>query len=541
LKPRTVFTREATGLVRDISVHDIFQYNTSSFAGPWTALAIIGMSPLVGGWPLLWLLIGTATIFPTILIYNMLAAAMPRTGGDYIYVSRILHPSLGLAIVGIEGFLMPAFFLGGVYGTGWIMSGASPALLVAGTVLGIPSLTSLAQAMTVPMNIAIIGFLSVLIFGLVCALTPIRVVMKTVVFFMIIGSVLGVLSEVVILFVPNSQFIQLFDSVARNSGTSYSDVINTAKSLGWMMPEFNFYNSLLGSTLPWGCFVWILYSTTLAGEVKNARRSLLRGNMLTLGVWFLVITVMVLGILNTVGQDFQSAALFLQIFHPSSWKFPVATSITLYAALATRSAFLSALFAIGWGSMLFAGIPWCYLQISRMSFALSFDRVFPAWLSDVNERFHTPLKAIILAGVMGTFVLILFILPTTQSTLLFFTTGIVPGCAIAWMLTSIAGVLFPYRAKGIFELSPYKGKIAGIYKISIVGAISAVLCALYIGIYIAYPTYFGLGTSTMQALQFLSIQVGTIVVFFLLYFAIRAYRKSQGLDIELAFKEVPPE
>jgi len=28
-------------------------------------------------------------------VYWMLASAMPRTGGDYVYVSRIFHPALG--------------------------------------------------------------------------------------------------------------------------------------------------------------------------------------------------------------------------------------------------------------------------------------------------------------------------------------------------------------------------------------------------------------------------------------------------------------
>lgn len=487
------------------------------------------------------MLIGSITVLFTILTYNMLAAAMPRTGGDYVYISRILHPSLGLAVAGMGGFLTPAFFLGGFFATGWIVSGVSPFLLVAGMVYNNPSLTSLAQTLTIPINTIIIGFVSLVIFTAICGLMGTRAIMKIVSALMIIGSVMGVLCAIYIVFAGNSEFIALFDSVAKASGTSYSEVITSAKSVGWIAPESNLYNSLLGSVLVWESFCWILYSATLAGEVKTARRTLLRGNMITLVVWFFVISFIVLATTGTVGQQFMSAAEYLQLFNPASWKFPLPTSIALYAGLVARDPFVSALFAIGWGCSLLAGMPWSFLQISRYSFALSFDRVFPSFLSDVNERFHTPLKSIILSFALGTVVLLLFIFPITAQLIVYLTVGIVPGCAITWAITSIAAVLFPYRAKAIFGLSPYKGRIAGIPKISIVGALSTVFCVLYLYLFLRYPMDFGLGTSTSQAATFMGVEVATLVVFFVFYFVVRAYRRSQGLNLDLAFKEIPPE
>jgi amino acid transporter len=541
MSPKQVFVREATGLVRDISTLDVFQYNVASFNGPITALTIVIISPLVGGWPIGWMLFGTVTIFFTILTYNMLAAAMPRTGGDYIYVSRILHPSLGLAIAGIGGFLEPAFFLGGIFATGWIASGVSPFLLVAGLVYNNPGLTSLGTILTVPTNTAIIGVIGVLIFTLICGCMTTRKVMKIVDVLMLIGTIVAVLC-IVILFLPsNSQFIGSFNSVAKTFGTSYSGVITSAASSGWFAPGYNTYNSMLGSVLVWESFCWILYSTTLGGEVKSARRSLLFGNMSTLAVWFFIISGIVLATTKTVGQDFLSASEYLQLFNPASWKFPLPTSIALFAGLVSSNPLVSGLMAIGFGCALLAGMPWSFLQISRYSFALSFDRVFPASLSDVNERFHTPLKSIILSSVLGILVVLFFIFPITAPLILFLTVGIVPGCAITWAITSLAAVLFPYRAKTIFDLSPYKRRIAGIPLVSIVGAISTFFCVLYVYLFLRYPTDFGLGTSTIQAATFMGVEVGTIVVFFLLFFIIRAYRKSQGLNLDLAFKEIPPE
>ena len=53
------------------------------------------------------------------LLYSMLGAAMPRTGGDYVYVSRVIHPALGfmtnwlftltvISFIGDAGYVFPS-------------------------------------------------------------------------------------------------------------------------------------------------------------------------------------------------------------------------------------------------------------------------------------------------------------------------------------------------------------------------------------------------------------------------------------------------
>src|SRR3954463_14191712 len=92
-----VFARNATGLRREASARDIFIYNTNNQnVGIGVTFMVLLIPALYVGGSMV-----TATILAGILalpmagVYAYFAAAMPRSGGDYIYISRTLHPFLG--------------------------------------------------------------------------------------------------------------------------------------------------------------------------------------------------------------------------------------------------------------------------------------------------------------------------------------------------------------------------------------------------------------------------------------------------------------
>jgi amino acid transporter len=92
-----VFARQATGLVREDSVFDATIFNLI-----WASLPL-GIAIVVYYGPGLYLrtnlyvalLIAGLVALPIAATYALLASAMPRSGADYIWVSRNLHPALG--------------------------------------------------------------------------------------------------------------------------------------------------------------------------------------------------------------------------------------------------------------------------------------------------------------------------------------------------------------------------------------------------------------------------------------------------------------
>ncbi len=95
----TLFTRKATGLVREARTTDALFYNVMwasvalAFAFFWLlyGFAYQGSNAWVA------FLIAAGLGVPGAFLYAMLAQIMPRTGGDYVFNSRSLHPSIGFA------------------------------------------------------------------------------------------------------------------------------------------------------------------------------------------------------------------------------------------------------------------------------------------------------------------------------------------------------------------------------------------------------------------------------------------------------------
>ena len=132
------FTRNATGLVREVSMWDALIMNTLGMNVAVGAVFLLLQAPAIfpGGSMVLSVVIGTVIMAFTLLwVYSEFAAAMPRSGGDYVFVSRSLHPFLGWLLSWSQGIWLIFFWIG--FNAWFALTFAAPtAMITIGTVTG---------------------------------------------------------------------------------------------------------------------------------------------------------------------------------------------------------------------------------------------------------------------------------------------------------------------------------------------------------------------------------------------------------------------
>src|ERR671924_2046040 len=96
---RSLFVRKATGLVRGWSVWDAFIYSAISINFVTLGLYAFSFANFIPKGSLFWAVVlsGAYLVFQAIT-YASLIAAMPRAGGDYVWISRILGGGVGFVL-----------------------------------------------------------------------------------------------------------------------------------------------------------------------------------------------------------------------------------------------------------------------------------------------------------------------------------------------------------------------------------------------------------------------------------------------------------
>ena len=94
---RNLFVRNATGLVRELSAFDAFNLVFSAVLIPVGITEVMSFTPQF--WPHANMLLSFLLALPLVatcgLVYLYFTVIMPRSGGDYVWVSRTLNPFLG--------------------------------------------------------------------------------------------------------------------------------------------------------------------------------------------------------------------------------------------------------------------------------------------------------------------------------------------------------------------------------------------------------------------------------------------------------------
>jgi amino acid transporter len=175
----------------------------------------------------------------------------------------------------------------------------------------------------------------------------------------------------------------------------------------------------------------------------------------------------------------------------------------------------------------------CYIGVTRIMVAMSLDRLLPAWVSKVNERLHTPVNAHLIYFLFSIPVILVYTLWGAWYAL---TLGVTFACGYVFAASALAGAIFPYRAKDIYEASPgAKYKLGKVPWVTILGGFGALFGFAMVASYLIFPQ---LGLVSVLAY---SVVFGIIALSALWYFLAKAAQKRRGINVDYAFKEIPPE
>jgi basic amino acid/polyamine antiporter, APA family len=338
-----------------------------------------------------------------------------------------------------------------------------------------------------------------------------------------------------LIFTSRAEFVSNWNSVMGDrldvGDDAYNGVIQAAQQAGWSDPGFDWKQTLLLSNWAFLPLIGAAFSISIGGEIKQVGRGQTFGIIGAITISVLVWIISIALVFKTMGKDFLGAVTYSNLNGVEGAATPVTPFPTLLTGLGTNSVFLTILIALGFVGWIWLWIPTQILYPTRAVVAWSLDRVAPDTLGTVSERTHTPIPAILLCLAGGiTFVGMLAF--TSFFQLVIF----IEVAVLAWAVVLLAGVFFPYRRPDIYNKGPIANmKIGGIPVMSVACALGAAAAFFYF-----FNLFFD-DFAAGHARHSMSVLIGWFVGSFVLYWIMWFIRRRQGVNVDLAFKEIPIE
>lgn len=322
--------------------------------------------PGIGSWVLPAFLLAAVPALLAAISYAILASAMPRAGGSYVYASRGLNPYLGFVasfsqwfglsiVIGVIAYIIVPFFRDIAVALEWSQLAA---LLETGIVR--------------------VGFALSMIWGFVGVnLMGGKFYERTLIPMMFLMFALGGIVIVAGFWFDHADFTAALrdrESRAVPEGHSPFDITTFLAAAAILFASFIGFDSIAQA----------------GGEAKHPSRNL----PLAIGI----------AIVAVGGYYFVFTSA---VYHAVPWSFVAEEALT--KDISAQGLF-GYLLPAGWAIAIVAGaavalindLPAMLLAVSRLMFAWAEDGIFPRWIARVHPRHHTPQTAILLSGVMAS-------------------------------------------------------------------------------------------------------------------------------------------
>ena len=532
-----LFVRRSTGLVREASALDATIFN-AVFSAPVGATLAIGvlwaLSAFPGADPVWATIIAVVLNIPVLIMMALLASSMPRTGGDYVWVSRILSPPLAMisnfaaalsAMIGATFWarFFPVFALG-------------PVLVGLGVFFDNSTMVDWGTKFQTDNLWIFLGGLAMIVMMTAILAAGIKTTFRWQNTFWIIASLGTFIAFIALLVGDSAGFTENFNSLnAEFGGGTTTDLIAAAGSSG-VKPDLGNVDATLPTVFAIMVFMmWNWWSVYLSGELKSAAD---RARQL----WVMFGALLWDGLFIVVGL-----VLFFKVIPydlavalnsgPDGYAIPTGPWYQFLASLVHNVPILAVIIL---GSFLFWSLPAMvgntFMPI-RSVFAWAFDRLLPEKLAEVNERTHSPVPAILLVMGLVTAMLAWSVLSTDFFTWL--ALGVEAG-VVCIVIVGIAAIMFPSRRPDLYQASPANVRFAGIPVLYIVAPLAILVMLFLVYLTVTYPAL-ALAGNKDNLWQIPAFMGMIVVIGLVLYYGAKMVRSGQGVDVDLVYRELPPD
>jgi basic amino acid/polyamine antiporter, APA family len=468
-----LFQRQATGLVREAGTWSTLIYNINFVSIGLMMLFVLQLIPAFypGGNMLLSYVLALAIVLPTSLVFAMLSSAMPRSGGDYVYVSRILGPRTGMTSSWINTLWW--FIYGGVPSAFFARYGLGPLFRSVGLMTGNVELVEIGNWFITPEGTFITG--AILVAALVTVFSLGLNVYFRIQNALFVVAMAGLVVVGLVLITGSSgafeaNFNRFWQPVTGLDDT-HAAVIATAMAAGFEEAPFDFYWTLIPITWIYLELVFNQSSAYIGGEVKRASRLQLWAMPIAAIVSVAVAAVLTLLFQTTIGTTFLGAAGWDPYTDAPVLGLAYPPTFSELSAYLSGNILVALVVGVGFLFWSYTWLPGQILNASRNLLAYGVDGVFPSRFANVHPRYHTPVFSLIVVGLLSTAALYVYATNPAFTTLV----GIIAFIA-SFMIVSVAAMAFPFRRRDVWEASPIAGRVAGLPVISVVGAVSRSRC-----------------------------------------------------------------
>jgi amino acid transporter len=465
--------------------------------------------------------------------YRYLLRAVPRAGGEYVYLSRIVSPAVG-AMAGLGIAIVFTYILS----TNAHFAAQFTPFMLTGLGLAFHS-TAIANAGDHLTSNGSIAWLSIVVMLIVAALSLFRVkIVARIIFWLIVLQLVAFVALIgVLAFNSHATFVTAFGSFSHHAG-AYQATITAAHGAGVA------FGTSIASALAIIPFMvlnynGVLYSYYVGGELRRPGRTYLYASTISIVV-LVILWVGVWALLRArAGLTFMQAQANLGVLNPDGYaKITSLSSVSGglgYGLVLSNDPITKILFA--------TAVPFAEIAVNlafvtvttRVLFAQAFDRLLPVRVAKIGDKNHAPNVAIGIVLVIGSAFCLLISLVNLGSIValqsLFMTLVLLAG--------GVAALFLPIRRPDLIELpgASDEARKAFLRKATWVGGATTVLALFTVFELVTHSSVYG--KFSWESIVTLVIVLGAGPVIYAIARSVR--RQRDALDLSMAMHELPPE